>query len=394
MPAHTERIAAAPAVVADFGVLATGHEPPIAVVACLLAQIAVVADSTGDAVIVDAQRQPDRFGAPDPRGFVVDLAGEVHVPTGYSASGPDLLELFAELIGDQPVPAQIARLLLAKSPTDARELAAVLRPVGDQTQVAELLSQGDDTTGSGSVGSSTLPGRGTRSHSPAAARARKVDPLPSRPKSAGSSRRDQSSKATTRQKVVGLVGVVAATAFAAVVLMSGTPGPENVSATGDADESATNDSGAVAAAGQPTVAPQGTETRTAAITYPTSWTALLATLDSSRAAAFAAGDDELLGDVNIAGSPAAKADKRKLTELNQIGVLAQGLSSKIESVDVVSARESEVLLAISDVLGAYKIVAEADGAVIESRKPRSQQSWEVTLRPIDGQWRIYETVRR
>lgn len=387
-------------IVADFGVQAIGDEPPIPVVAGLVGQISdQVCAGTSDDIGGDVDG--DVAVGVDPRGLPVHASGVVSVPGGFVASGHDLLMLFAELIGDQPVPPPIARLLLAKAETDIGQLSAALQPLGSAVEVADFMARRDEREGAG-VGVARRAGGERQSESPTAERSSGSTPIPD----PGSASGRGILGGMTRPRIVAVVAGLSFVSVAAMVLLGGVSGEElgdiaggpaavaSGPATTVGPEQNQSPSPVVASATPSSAAPKAGGTQRGATPYPTSWAAQLAKLDAARAAAFATGDKALLADVNIAGSPSARMDEQLLEDLVSIGALAQGLGSTINDVEVVTASASEARLALTDVLGAYQIVAKADGSIIESREQRSQQSWEVTLRPIDGQWRIYQAAPR
>jgi hypothetical protein len=388
-------------VVGDFRAQTDSDQPPICVIAGIVGQLAASADLPAD-----------MNGATDPRQFTVERSGIVVVPADYATTGYDLLTLFAELIGDQTVPPLIARLLLSKSDTEVGQLSTVLSAVGKQADVAEFIGRMSEvmTADGPDVYIDELPDEVPPYSSPIAERSADSSRFQTFAGSSvrrhGSSENARDSGGGKRRTVVAIVGAaVLASLGAMVVLGSGQEDSSEVAlATTDQGDTkevtpATPSQDVTPSQVSPAShasAPTQYATPPTPVTppQPASWAALMTGLDVSRATAFATGRLELLSQVNVSGSPAARLDEETLRSLKQIGAVAKGYRSTINDVKVISMSSTHALLAVTDVLNAYQIVTRAKGAVVESRRQRASQSWQVTLRPADGQWRIYEAVMR
>lgn len=387
-------------VVGDFRAQTDSDQPPVCVIAGIVGQLATSVDLP-----------TDRNDATDPRKFTVERSGIVVVPADYATSGYDLLMLFAELMGNQTVPPPIARLLLSKSDTEVGQLSTVLSPVGKPADVAEFIGRMSAViTGDGpGVSTDELLDQVPPYSSPVAERSAHSSQSHSfavssaRPR--GSSEKTPDSGGRNRRTVVAILGATVLVALGVMVVRGG--GQEDSAEVPLATEQGDPKPVASATPSQDVTPSQvAPASRTSATTQsataphpvappqPASWAALMTGLDASRAAAFSTGKQELLSQVNVSGSPAARLDEETLGSLKQSGAVAKGYRSTIKQVKVISTSSIQALLVVTDVLEAYHVVTRAEGTVIESRRPRASQSWQVTLRPADGQWRIYEAVMR
>jgi hypothetical protein len=122
------------------------------------------------------------------------------------------------------------------------------------------------------------------------------------------------------------------------------------------------------------------------------WPAVLARLDRSRSAAFAAGDPRALAEIYVAGSPALRRDTVMLARLRAAGLHVEGLSLRTSSVRVVRDDADQVELAVVDTMAPF-LLRRSDGSVAQRRLGRGETCWSVTLMTSRGRWRVLD-VRR
>ncbi len=401
-------------VVGDFGSGRGTQESPVEVVACIVGQLAAHVDAELNAPSNGGIREGsgrvsgEAVDVQDPRVFAVESDGHVKIPQTFASTGPALLELFAELIGNQPVPPMAARLLLSRSAIDCRVLATTMNSLGTPQQVAEFLTAEDDVPRAEDRSRTAEPDGAMglpKQRSPTAARSRSTSSASSAASPEGTpSKRGRSHRvlwvgagvAIALLLVVGLIGTDSDDSVAAEAMASSQPvqGPSARPSSSTQTPPSTSTVAVTPTAGMSTAAVVEPGVQVKSIgpaAHPTSWAALVAKLDSARARAFEVGKSELLQDVNVPGSPAAVADAQVLADLQEIGAVARGVRSTITDVRVMEADSAQVLLAVTDELAGYEVVTVSDESVIEVREPRPSASWEVTLRATAGQWRIYSS---
>ena len=138
----------------------------------------------------------------------------------------------------------------------------------------------------------------------------------------------------------------------------------------------------------PTLPTSAAPTAGAAPTVTPSWRAVVATLERTRAAAFATGNPPSLSAVYADGSPTGSADRRLLERLAQHGQRAAGLRAYVERVVVVTRAEARVTLSVTDALTAYDVVAR-DGHVVRRGSGRPSRTWRMSLQRTANGWRIW-----
>lgn len=124
-----------------------------------------------------------------------------------------------------------------------------------------------------------------------------------------------------------------------------------------------------------------------------SWRGVLAALDRSRAAAFAAPSLRRLTEVYVAGSPAGRRDRARLSSLLESGARLTGLRLHPVAVAVASRSPDRVVLEVVDVLGPSEL-RSAGGRVLQRLPGRAETSWTITLARVGAGWRFYDVVRR
>ena len=121
------------------------------------------------------------------------------------------------------------------------------------------------------------------------------------------------------------------------------------------------------------------------------WSAVLAGLDQTRSAAFAAADADGLAGVYAAGSPALVRDKQLLDQLRASGHTARGVRLLPTSIHVVESTDHRVVLRVVDVMPPYELVAAKGG--VSSRPGRAAARWTVTLMREGPAWQVYDVGR-
>jgi hypothetical protein len=122
------------------------------------------------------------------------------------------------------------------------------------------------------------------------------------------------------------------------------------------------------------------------------WSAVLATLDEARSAAFAEADDHGLDGVYAAGSPALARDTALLGQLRTGGLTARGVRLVPTSVEVVTSSDRRTVLRVVDVMPPYELV-DVGGAVSSSRPGRESARWVITLVREGPAWQVYDVNR-
>jgi hypothetical protein len=109
-----------------------------------------------------------------------------------------------------------------------------------------------------------------------------------------------------------------------------------------------------------------------------------------RATAFATGRREPLELANVPQSPSLAGDVAILEALEQQGIRLKDLTFDIVAVDTVSASANEAVLAVEVVTGKHQRVRAEDGSVVDEQAAGGPQASTLTLRRIDGFWRVSE----
>ncbi len=116
----------------------------------------------------------------------------------------------------------------------------------------------------------------------------------------------------------------------------------------------------------------------------------LVALADLRATAFATGRREPLELANVRQSPALAADVAILEALEQQGIRLKDLAFDIVDVDTVSRSGDEAVLAVEVVTGRHQRVRVEDGSVVDQQPASPPQRSKLTLRRVDGLWRVSE----
>jgi hypothetical protein len=122
------------------------------------------------------------------------------------------------------------------------------------------------------------------------------------------------------------------------------------------------------------------------------WSAVLATLDQARSAAFAEADADALAAVDAAGSPARTRDTELLDQLRASGFTARGVRLVPTSVEVMESADRRTVLRVVDVMPPYELV-DADSAESNTRPGRGSARWMVTLVRDGPAWRVFDVQR-
>jgi hypothetical protein len=109
-----------------------------------------------------------------------------------------------------------------------------------------------------------------------------------------------------------------------------------------------------------------------------------------RATAFATGRREPLELANVPKSPSLAADVAIFEALEQQGIRLQDLTFDIVAVDTVSRSADEAVLAVDVVTGRHRRVRVEDGSVVDEQPASAPQASKLTLRRVDGLWRVSE----
>lgn len=135
-------------------------------------------------------------------------------------------------------------------------------------------------------------------------------------------------------------------------------------------------------------------TPTAAATGGPSWRTVLETLDRRRASAYARGDAAALRRVYVPGSAALGTDAATLRAYRSAGLRVHGMRLRVGALHEVSASRSAAVLRVTDRLEPYRIVGVGAGGRGRRGPGRGDVTWRVTLRHVDGGWRIASVHRR
>jgi hypothetical protein len=109
-----------------------------------------------------------------------------------------------------------------------------------------------------------------------------------------------------------------------------------------------------------------------------------------RATAFATGRREPLELANVPKSPSLAADVAIFEALEQQGIRLQDLTFGIVAVDTVARSADEAVLAVDVVTGRHQRVRVEDGSVVDEQPASAPQASKLTLRRVDGLWRVSE----
>lgn len=118
---------------------------------------------------------------------------------------------------------------------------------------------------------------------------------------------------------------------------------------------------------------------------PTDWRAVLSGLDRARASAFDGAGPLTAADVS--GSPAWHVDAASVAALQARRLHADGPVPRLQQVRLLRLHTSSATLAVTDVLPAYHYLDVAD-RVQATAPPRGAARWTITLRRVDGGWRV------
>lgn len=122
------------------------------------------------------------------------------------------------------------------------------------------------------------------------------------------------------------------------------------------------------------------------------WQGRIAELDSKRIKAFESRDLEALKQVNVAESPAQTYDTKLLESLENRQAKPVSHQTTIHSAKLISGDNESALVEVVDSRSEYVVTTESMNKTIKRFKAKSKTKWHVSLRNIDGGWRIYSVV--
>jgi hypothetical protein len=122
------------------------------------------------------------------------------------------------------------------------------------------------------------------------------------------------------------------------------------------------------------------------------WPATLAALDAARSAAFAGADAAALGAVYVPGSAPLAADRALLTRYAARRTRVADLHLVAGTVTPVASGPDQATLEVADRLLPYTVVDSA-GRPVARYAGRGVRRWRITLRRLDGGWRIAGVTR-
>lgn len=115
--------------------------------------------------------------------------------------------------------------------------------------------------------------------------------------------------------------------------------------------------------------------------------AVLSAWDRSRAAAWAAGEPELLGPLYVRGSASGRADRRMLEEYADRGLRVIGLRTQVLTVVVARAGPGRLRVVVTDRVAGGEVVGDGVRAPLPRDEPSTRV---VALRVVDGRWQVVE----
>jgi hypothetical protein len=121
------------------------------------------------------------------------------------------------------------------------------------------------------------------------------------------------------------------------------------------------------------------------------WATVLDGLDTQRAAAFSAADDDVLMRVYAPASPLLAADQAAIARLRASGQAARGVRHTIRSLTTTSYDGRSVVLRVVDVLAPYDVV-DRSGRVLQRTAPRGEKAFLVTLLRTAQGWRLLQVM--
>ncbi|MEO6713077.1 MAG: serine/threonine-protein kinase [Mycobacteriales bacterium] len=272
---------------------------------------------------------------------------------------------------------------------DAAEFAAQLRAAATPEHVRMLPNDVPVPVGS--------PSRPTRDFGPRPPRGAPGDEPPR------SGSWDRIAAATTSRSLrLGALGLLTATAVASVALLiagvgdsestagarGGAPPPApatsaTVSTSGSASPGAALSSPAGVSPTTPTLDVPGASPSTA-----DEWAAVLAALDARRARAYETADVVMIESIYAPGLDQQK-DRDRVLGLAAAKQRVVGLRLNYRDVRVLTSSDIAATLDVIDELASYEVL-DVKGDVVKSYPARAAKRWLISLKRLNGQWRIWE----
>jgi hypothetical protein len=137
----------------------------------------------------------------------------------------------------------------------------------------------------------------------------------------------------------------------------------------------------------PPVTTSQSSTAQPATPRPVSWFAVVARLESLRAAAFERADPAELATVYVPGAPAYQIDLATVRSLQSRGLHAAGFAATVEQVRIRTSTATAAKLRVVDRLSGYTLVT-ADGVVEGRGGGRSDKAFTMRLSRVAGAWRV------
>lgn len=123
----------------------------------------------------------------------------------------------------------------------------------------------------------------------------------------------------------------------------------------------------------------------AAAAAPESWADVVRGLDLARIRAWEAASAPALREVDVVGSPAARADHAVLAALRRGAVRPHGMRVDLDTVGVVAKEPGSVRLRVIDRRSAYEL-RDARHVVVRRVDARGPRAWEVRLVRFGDRW--------
>ena len=323
---------------------------------------------------------------------------------GVARDVVDVVALMAALTKDIPLPAPLARALLAMTKAQGvpslDDLRSALGEVTGNGSLRGLLAEGRAPSPAEPNADADVPAEWGL-QSPAAHRPSAQPQVP-----VGRRTSSKVGKQPLRRRLTELgdrlpsgrwlIGGAAGFVAAVAVLVTSTGGSDHeVAAAAEASPPARSASPSVST----TSVPRPTASSTpVAVTPPAGvkpvdrWKSVLAELDRTRSSAFALADSSLLAKVDAPDSPALKRDNELIAVFAERGVRAKDFTLPVQQVDIVKETADRAVLDVIDIRPAYSVVSADDGALVEPRPTRGPRRWRVSLLQLGERWLISDVT--